>query len=364
MTDARPDDRPTTSVPPFLDRLAALSWRFVIIVAAAAIVITMLVKLRIVVLPIVVALFVATLLMPIVDRLRSMGAKPALAAGVTLLFAVGVIGGVFSFIVLEVIAESDTLTDDISEATDEIEDWLVDGPLGLDREQVEDGRDAIAAALDDNSEALTAGAVRFGSIALEVVAGAALAVVLLFFVLKDGHRAGDAVARIVGIDRGDDLRDLGAKAWTTMSGYLRGVAITGVVDAVIIGIGLALLGVPLVVPLMLLIFGGAFIPLVGATAAGVVAAMVALVSGGPGTAIAVGVLVLVVQQIEGDVLAPLVLGRAVRLHAVTILLALTAGSVLAGIVGAFLAVPVAAVAKTVIEHYRPPLDIGERAEPA
>ena len=168
-------------------------------------------------------------------------------------------------------------------------------------------------------------------------------------------RAGEAIATLVGTERGDDLRDLGVKAWHTMSGYLRGVAITGVVDAVIIGIGLALLGVPLVVPLMLLIFAGAFIPLVGATAAGILAAMVALVSGGPGTALAVGALVLVVQQIEGDVLAPLVLGRAVRLHAVTILLSLTAGSVVAGIIGAFLAVPLAAVVKTVVEHYRPPL---------
>lgn len=348
---------PPIAVPPFLERLAALSWRFVIVVIAAAIVIAMLVQLRVVVLPVVVAIFIATLLLPVADRLRGWGAKPALAAGATMAMALVVVALLFSFIIVEVIDESETLGDEVSEATDEIEDWIVNGPLGLDREQVDDGRDRIGDAISDNSETLTAGAVRFGSIAIEVVAGAALAVVLLFFVLKDGHRAGDAVARIVGVERGDDLRDLGAKAWTTMSGYLRGVAITGVVDAVIIGIGLALLGVPLVVPLMLLIFAGAFIPLVGATAAGVLAAMVALVSGGPGTAIAVIVLVLVVQQIEGDVLAPLVLGRAVRLHAVTILLALTAGSVLAGIVGAFLAVPIAAVAKTVIEHYRPPIEL-------
>lgn len=351
------DDTTPAGVPPFLARAAAISWRFVAVVVAAAIVVTVLVRLRVVVLPIVVSLFVATLLMPIADRLRSWGLRPALAAWITMASAVVVFVGVTSFIVLEAIDESEMLTEDLSEATDEIEDWLVDGPLGLERDQVRDGRERLADAVSENSDALTAGAVRFGSIALEVVAGGILAVVLLFFVLKDGHKAGEAIASLVGAERGDDLRELGVKAWQTMSGYLRGVAITGVVDAVIIGIGLALLGVPLVVPLMLLIFAGAFIPLVGATAAGVLAAMVALVSGGPGTALAVGALVLVVQQIEGDVLAPLVLGRAVRLHAVTILLSLTAGSVVAGIIGAFLAVPLAAVVKTVVEHYRPPLAV-------
>lgn len=358
MPESVPDAvGPPPGVPPFLERAAAISWRLIAVVVAASIVVAALVQLRIVVLPIVVALFLATLLMPLSDRLRRWGAKPALAAGVTMLAALLTVVGAGSFIVLEFIDESETLADDINEAVDEIENWLVTGPLGLDRQQIADGRERIAASLDENSDALTAGAVRFGAIAVEVVTGAVLSVVLLFFILKDGHRAGGALAGAVGTERADDLRQLGSKTWATMSGYLRGVAITGVVDASIIGVGLVLLGVPLVVPLMLLIFAGAFIPLVGATAAGVVAAMVALVSGGPGTALAVGALVLVVQQVEGDVLAPLVLGRAVRLHAVTILLALTAGSVLAGIIGAFLAVPVTAVAKTVIEHYRPPLAI-------
>ena len=345
----------TRTIPPFLDKVAGLSWRFIVVVLAAAIVIGGLVQLRVVVLPIIVAVFLATLLMPIVDRLRSVGLKPALATGVTMISAILILGGVFTFIVLEVADEANGLADDASEAIDEIEDWLVTGPLGLDRAQVDDARGSIADSLDENSDALTQGAVRVGAIAVEVVTGAALTVVLLFFILKDGHRAGDTLAGFVGVDRADDLRDLGAKTWNTMAGYLRGVAITGLVDGAIIGLGLALLGVPLVVPLMLLTFLGAFIPLVGATVAGVLAAMVALVSNGPGTALAVGVLVLVVQQVEGDVLAPLVLGRAVRLHPVTILLALTAGSVLAGIVGAFLAVPIAAVGKTVIEHYRPPV---------
>lgn len=340
------------SVPRHLDAAASIAWRFLLVVAAVSVVLAGLVQLRVVVLPIVLALFLATVLLPISDRLRTWGLRPGLAAGVTLLSGVVILGGLLFFVAVEVAGQSDALLDDASTALDEIEDWLVTGPLELERDQVDDARASIGETLDDNSDALTQGAVRVGAIAIEVVTGVALAVVLLFFVLKDGDGAGNALAHWVGTDRATDLRSLGAKTWITMSGYLRGLGITGAVDAAIIGAGLAVLGVPLVAPLMVLTFLGAFIPLVGATVAGVLAAMVALVSNGPGTALAVGALVLVVQQVEGDVLAPLVLGRAVRLHAVSILLALAAGSVLAGIIGAFLAVPVAAISKTILEHYR------------
>lgn len=350
-------ERRKHTVPPLLDRLAGLSWRFVVIVVAAAIIVVGLVQLRVVVLPIIVAAFLATLLKPVADRLRSFRFRPALAAAVTLASALLVLGGVMTFIVFEVADQTDSIAADASRAIDEIENWLVDGPVSLNREQIADARNRIARSLRDNSDVLTQGAVRAGTVAVEAVAGGLLAIVLLFFILKDGHRAGDAVAGILGEERAGDLRALGVKVWNTMAGYLRGVAVTGIVDASIIGIGLALLGVPLVVPLMLLTFMGAFIPLIGATVAGILAALVALASNGPGTALAVGALVLVVQQVEGDLLAPLVLGRAVRLHAVSILLAITAGSVVAGIIGAFLAVPVAALTKTVIEHYRTSLPV-------
>lgn len=345
----------------WLRRTSELSARFLLVVAAAALVVWALVQIRIVVLPVIVALFVSTALMPLSDRLRRLGLPPALAALLTVVLALATLFGIGGYIGSAAADEFGSLSSDLSDAIDEIEDWFVDGPLGIDRSRVEDTRDQIASSFDGESSSVTDGALQAGALAIEVIAGLAVSIVLVFFVLKDGHRAGDAVARIVGRERGDDLRDLGADVWSTMGGYLRGVAITGVADALLIGLGLALLGVPLVAPLMLLTFFGAFIPLVGATAAGVVAVLVALVSNGPGTALAVGALVLVVQQVEGDVLAPLVLGRAVRLHPVTVLLSLTAGGVLAGIVGAFLAVPTAAVVKTIVVHYRPEVDAA-RAE--
>lgn len=352
-TASSPGRAGTRGVPLLLDRAAAVGWRLLIVVAAGAVVVAALVQLRLIVLPLVGAFFLATLLMPLANRFRRVGLRPALAAATSMLAAALVLAGAAGFIVGGFLGEVDTLADDAAAAADEIKDWLVNGPLDLDPQQVDDTRDRIADSLEENSDALTQGAVRAGTVAIEIVVGAVLAMVVLFFILKDGQRAGTALESAVGTARADDLRALGAKLWSTMAGYLRGVAITGVVDAAIIGLGLALLGVPLVVPLMLLVFLGAFIPLVGATAAGVVAAMVALVGNGPATALAVGVLVLVVNQVEGDVLAPLVLSRAVRLHAVTILLALAAGGVLAGIIGTFLAVPVAAAVKTVMDHYRP-----------
>lgn len=334
------------------DGAAWVSWRFIVILVALGLVLYGLIQLRVVVLPVIVTAFVGTLLGPLADRLKGRGLRPAQAAMLALLAGLLALGGAATFIGVQIYNESDSLADRFGEAIDEIEDWLIDGPLEVDRDAVEDARESLSRAIEDNSDALTQGAVRVGSVALEVVAGAVLTVILLFFMLKDGDRAGALVADTLSQRWSDDLRSLGVKVWRTMAGYLRGVGITGLVDGLVIGIGLALLGVPLAAPLAVLTFLGAFIPLVGATLAGVLAVLVALVGNGFGTALAVAGLVIAVQQIESNVLAPIVLSRAVQLHAVTILLALTAGGILAGIVGAFLAVPIAAVGKTVIEHYR------------
>lgn len=340
----------------WLREAAVISVQLLAVVAAFAVAVWGLLQIKVVVLPVIVALFLGTVLKPISDRLRSHGVPPALAGIAVVLLTVVTLFGIGGYVGFAVADQFDSLTEDLTSAVDEIETWVVEGPLGLDETRVVDARTQIRDSFGSGSSSLTDGALQAGTMAIEILAGLAVSIVLLFFVLKDGHRAGDAVARVVGEERGDDLRELGARIWETMSGYLRGVAITGLVDAVLIGLGIALLGVPLVVPLMLLTFFGAFIPLVGTTSAGVIAAMVALVSNGPGTAIAVGAIVLVVQQVEGDVLAPIVLGRTVRLHPVTVLLSLTAGGVLAGILGAFLAVPIAAITKTVIVHYRPDVE--------
>ena len=181
-----------------------------------------------------------------------------------------------------------------------------------------------------------------------------LAIVLLFFFVKDGPAIWAWLVRQWPARWGPHIDEAGRRSWTVLGGYLRGTAIIGLVDAILIGIALALIGVPFVLPLSMLTFLGGFLPLIGASVAGIIAALVALVSGGVVDALLVLVLgvIIVIQQVEGDLLAPYILGKALQLHAVAILLSLTAGAAFAGIVGAFLAVPVAAVGYTVLEYTR------------
>jgi predicted PurR-regulated permease PerM len=183
-----------------------------------------------------------------------------------------------------------------------------------------------------------------------------LSLVLTFFFVKDGERFARAFLRRVPSHRRDEARELLRRVWSTLSGYMRGTATNGVVNGTLMTVGLAILGVPLALPLGLLTFFGAFFPVVGAIVTGLLAALIALVAKGPVTAIIVVALTIAIHQIEGYLVGPLVLGRAVRLHAVVVLLALAIGGVLAGIVGALLAVPTAAVIATTYDYYHPPPD--------
>jgi predicted PurR-regulated permease PerM len=201
------------------------------------------------------------------------------------------------------------------------------------------------------------------TLAVEVVTGGLLSLVLTFFFVKDGDRIGNWFARQAG-SRGDDVRAVGRRAFETLGAYLRGQATVGLIDGVFIGIGLAVVGVPLAVPLAFLVFLGAFLPIVGAFLSGLIAALVALVSKGLVAALIIVGITIFVQQLEGHVLAPLVLGRAVKLHPVVILLALTGGGVVGGIIGAALAVPAVAVVTSVGSYLREHPDVRERLEPS
>jgi predicted PurR-regulated permease PerM len=174
----------------------------------------------------------------------------------------------------------------------------------------------------------------------------------VFFLVHDGRRMWAWAVGLFPAGRRADVEAIGVRVWAALSAYVRGVAMVAVVDAVLIGLALLVIGVPLVVPLMVITFLGAFVPLVGALVAGAVAALVALVIEGVIAAVLVTVAIVVIQQLEGDLLYPLVVGRAIALHPVAILLALTAGTVVAGIIGALLAVPVAAAVWTAADHLR------------
>lgn len=341
-------------VPPAFRRIAAWSWRVLVVAAVAALVVYVLSRLVLVWLPLVGALLVATALHPLSGRLRRRGWPRLLAAWAVFLGAFLVIGGIVAGLVLRSMDELDNLDLNVRRGVDDVQAWLVDGPLGLSPERLEELREQGRQVLEAGGGTISGGVIGGTMMALELLAGVLIAVVLLFFVLKDGDRMWTWLAGGFGERHRRRVDEVGRRAWTVLGGYVRGTAIVGLVDAVLIAVVLLVLGVPLVIPLAVLTFAGAFFPLIGAVTAGVVAALVALATQGLVAALIVTGAVIVIQQVEGDLLAPVVLGRTVRLHPVVILLSVTAGATLGGIIGAFLAVPVAAVAVAVGRYLKSP----------
>ncbi|MGH2685885.1 MAG: AI-2E family transporter [Actinomycetota bacterium] len=329
-------------VPAALERAAAVGLRVLIVVAAGFLLLRALVALRLVVLPIIAALFFTTGLAPIVKRLRSAGVPGAPATLLAMLSAIAVLTAFVGLLGVELADQSDELGTVARDGTDDVVAWVAELPIGMSERELERSLDD---AIDSLGSTAADRATEAAFTAFEVIAGILLTLPLTFFFVKDGRRiAAWLTERLVPPRHRDTAFEVEEKAWETLGGYLRGTATMGVIEGLIIGVTLFILDAPLVLPLALLTFFGAFFPLVGATAAGVVAGLVVLATNGVGDALIVGAVVIAVQQLDGDLLAPLVLGRAVRLHPLVILLALTAGAVLGGAVGAFLSVPVTAVA--------------------
>ncbi|CAA9507482.1 MAG: hypothetical protein AVDCRST_MAG13-2614 [uncultured Solirubrobacteraceae bacterium] len=339
-----------------LGAAATVSLRILLVAAAAALVVYVLVLLRLVVLPVILALLVATVLAPPAGWLRRRGAPAALAALAVMLGALVAFAGVFALVIPTAIAELDDVGATAREGLDEAVRWLTRGPLGLSEAQIDRAIDQGLDRLRGSGEGLAGSAARGALLLAELVTGVLLAVVLVFFFLKDGRGIWEWVVNRIPARRRPIAHDIGTRAWDVLTAYVRGVAIVALFDAVVIGLALWIIGVPLVIPLAVLTFLGAFVPLAGAVVAGALAALVALVTVGVVPALLVVAAVTIVQQVEGDVLYPLVVGRSLELHPVAILLSLTAGAVLAGIVGALLAVPTAAVAWTAYGCLRPPAE--------
>lgn len=343
---------PVESVPRSLRVAAALSWRVLVVVAAVLLVVVALIQLRLAVLPVIVALLVATVLMPPLRALRRRGWPALLATWTVILAGVLVLSVAVGLVSQGFISELDELDARVDEGIGEVQQWLTDGPLQLPENALADAVDRGRAFVSENGGVLVGGLTSGARLAAELVAGLLLALVLLFFFLKDGDRIWGWIVGLFPSAQRAHVGEIGRRAWGALSGYVRGTAIVALVDAVLIGIVLAVLGVPLVLPLALLTFLAAFFPLVGAVIAGILAALVALVTEGTTDALIVAAAILVIQQLEGDVLQPIVLGKAVRLHPIAILLALTVGATLGGIIGAFLSVPVAAVGAAVLAYAR------------
>jgi len=334
-----------------LARAAEVSLQLLIVSAAVIVLAFALFRLRLVVLPVIVAIFGATLLVPPANWLRRKGLPGALATALVLLGGLTVVAGLLVFIAPNVADELEALDLNVREGLDQVGEYLADGPLNLSTRDIDRGVEQAIDRLGENSGGIAESVFSGAVVAAELVAGLLLTLVLLFFFVKDGDSIWDFVVRRFPAAERERVRELGRQSWSTLGGYLRGVAIVATIDAVLIGILLAVVGVPLVLPLAVLTFFGAFFPLVGAFVAGLVAALVALVAQGPLAALIVVIGIVIIQQVEGDIVYPLVVGRAINLHPVPILLAITAGAVLAGVIGALVAVPVTAVLWTVLSSF-------------
>jgi predicted PurR-regulated permease PerM len=337
---------------------AAVSWRFLAIAAATAVVVYALVHLRVVVLPIIVALLASTLLLPLVRWLKARGAPDALAAAAAMIAATLLVVTVGAAVAPSVADQFDELRPQAEQGVREASDVLAGPPFNVSDRELDRTVDEGIARLRENSGPLARG-LQSGAVLLgEIVTGLIIAVLLTFFLLKDGERIWGYLIALVGRRSRHDADELGRRAYTALAGYIRGIALVGLVDAILIGIALAIIGVPLVVPLMIITFFAAFVPLIGAFLAGLVAVLIALVAGGLVDALLVLAAIVAVQQIEGHLLYPVLMARTVHLHPAVIVVALAAGGVLGGIVGVFLAVPVAGVLSVVLEYARgrPPPD--------
>ena len=266
--------------------------------------------------------------------------RSLLATWIALVALVALLAGILWLVVGAVANQWSDLRDQALDGFDELQAYVQDLPFDITDEQIQSVRDSVTGLLQ--SDAVSSGAIAGVSQTIDFVAGFFIMIVVLFFFLKDGPQIWEFLLRPFEGHRYQRGKRIGDTTVRTLGGYIRGTAIVAAVDAVSIGIGLAIVGVPLVIPLSVLVFLLAFIPLVGATVAGILAALVALVAVGPIEALIVIAIVVVVNQLEGDFLQPIVMGRTLRLHPLVILFALTAGTVLAGLTGAVLAVPIAA----------------------
>lgn len=344
-----PVERPVLdSVPRSIQVAAAWSWRLIVIALALAAVLVGLSVGKVIWVPVVIALLLTVLLHPVADWLVRTARMPRiLAAAICVIGLITVVGGLLTLVGRQLVMGFGELYGQAQAGFSALLSYLADSPLGVDAEQIEGYLAQAQEQLQANSDTLVSGALAVTTTVGSVLAGMLIALFVLIFFLKDGPIIGAWMIRLLPVSGRHRAWEASRRGLVTLSSYVRAQILVAFVDAVGIGLGAAILGLPLVVPLTVLVFLASFIPFVGAIVTGAIAVLVALVDQGPGVALIMLLIVLGVQQLEGNVLQPLLLGHAVSLHPVAVLLAVTAGSLTAGILGALLAVPLAATINTV-----------------
>ena len=324
---------------PLVRKTAAWSWRLLVILGAIVALVWLFLQLEILFVPVALATILAALLMPVVDYMDRRGVPRGAAVALVLLSGISLVGALLAFVITQFIEGAPALVTQMTTSIEGAGTWLTDGPLDVSHQQINQARDAAIEALRGNQEKLTSGALSTAGTVTEIVTGVLLVFFTLIFFLQGGRNIFSFVTQIVPAASRERVRSAGRAGFHSLIGYVRATFLVAFVDAVGIGVGLAVMGVPLALPLASLVFMGAFVPLVGAVVTGFVAVIVALIAKGWIYALIALGLIIAVQQLEGHVLQPLVMGRAVSIHPLAIVLVIAGGAVLAGIPGALLAVP-------------------------
>ena len=333
---------------PFAVRAASdWSWRILIIIAAVALIGWLAWQLRLVVFPIALAILLAALLRPGVRWLLARGWKRGLAAAAVFVAFLVIISGSLTLVGGAVSGQFGQVIEQAGEGLAEIQEWFAGPPFYLTDDQIDEWVTRITDAFGQSEAALTEGAVTTATAAIEFLAGMVLTLFTLLMFLYDGDRIWGWTVRLFPRTTRARTDGAGRQAWLTLTSYIRGQTMVALFDGFFITILLLILGVPLALPLGVLVFFGAYVPLVGAIVTGALAVLVALVANGFVTAVIVLIGIIAIQQLESNVFAPLVLGRMARIHPLAVVVAITVGVLTAGIIGGIIAVPVVAIANSV-----------------
>ncbi|WP_369206843.1 AI-2E family transporter [Streptomyces sp. PU-14G] len=347
---AKPE--PAAAVPWGVRVAAEAGWRLLVLAGVIWVLMKVVSTISLVIIAFSAGLLITALLQPTVARLRRIGLGRGLATAITFIGGFVIMGLVGWFVVWQVMENLDTLTDKVQAGIQELRDWALNGPFHVSEDQINDIAQNLSDWVGDNSKELTSAGIEGVTVIVEFLSGALLTMFVTLFLLYDGRRIWEWTLKFVPSAAREGVAGAGPRAWATLTGYVRGTVIVALIDAIFIGIGLYFLNVPMAVPLAVFIFLFAFIPIVGAVISGALAVVVALVTNGPVSAALALAVVLAVQQIESHILQPFILGRLVRVHPLAVVLGVTGGSLIAGIPGAVVAVPLVAVSNTVVGYLK------------
>lgn len=349
-------------VPYGLDLAAAWAWRFIVISVAGLAILWLLQFFMVVVLPVVIALLIAALVSPVVTWLVRLGLPRPLAAMLVVLGGIGVITLMVAFVSNQVLSGVGDLSKQVTDGIDQFRDWLRAGPLNVTDTQISDGLDQAEEQISKLGEDAVGRVAEVGTAVGHVVAGLFIVLFSTYFFLADGAKIWAWMVRL--FPRAGRLRadSSGRVAWQSLTQFVRATVLVAAVDAIGILVGAAALGVPFVSAIGVLVFIGAFVPMIGAFVSGTVAVLVALVAQGPFTALLMFGVVVLVQQLEAHVLQPFLMGRFVSVHPLGVIVAIALGVIVAGIPGALIAVPLAASLNAVVQHLADYTEVGEDAE--